>query len=235
MTDAAPARCADMLASGEADAALVPVIEYHRLDDVRIVPDVCVGSHAAVRSVLLISKYEDLREVKSLALDVSSRTSQALVKIIFREFFHTDPHSEPSKPDLPAMLNKHDAALLIGDPAITNRVADVHVFDLAQLWNKLTNTGFVFAMWMARSAAVERVRQIDFAAARDHALKHLEEIVTEWENDVSLSPDEIRKYLTRNITYRLDDSLARGMKLYFELAHKHQLIGANKTLEFISQ
>ena len=51
-TDTAPARCAEMLARGEVDAALVPVIEYQRLAGVSIVPDVCVGSRSAVRSVV---------------------------------------------------------------------------------------------------------------------------------------------------------------------------------------
>ena len=90
-TDAAPARCADLLARGEVEAALVPIIEYQRMTDVRIVPGVCVGSHSAVRSVVLVSKHDDLKDVRRVALDASSRTSQALVKIIFREFLQFEP------------------------------------------------------------------------------------------------------------------------------------------------
>ena len=96
VTDAAPARCADLLASGEVEAALVPVIEYQRMPDVQIVPGVCVGSHQAVRSVVLVSKYDDLKNVRRVALDVSSRTSQALVKIIFREFLDSNRSGKQS-------------------------------------------------------------------------------------------------------------------------------------------
>ena len=72
------------------------------MPDVSVVPDVCVGSHSAVRSVVLISKYDDLKSVRNVALDVSSRTSQALIKIIFREFVGVEPEWQSSSPDVAA-------------------------------------------------------------------------------------------------------------------------------------
>lgn len=232
MTDAAPARCADLLARGEVEAALVPIIEYQRIPDVRVVPGVCVGSHSAVRSVVLVSKYDDLKEVRRVALDASSRTSQALVKIIFREFLEFEPQWETSSPDINAMMKDNDAALLIGDPAMKVSLPDVHVFDLASLWRRFTDTGFVFAMWMARAGAVEAVREIDFSGARDEGLAQVEQIISQYETELPLPRDEIREYLTENITFRLDESLQNGMRLYFELALKHRLIDKNKPLAF---
>src|SRR5919112_5070606 len=66
VTDAAPARCADMLARGEVEAALVPVIEYQRIRDLAIVPGVCVGSRQRVRSVVLVMRddLDNLRKVR---------------------------------------------------------------------------------------------------------------------------------------------------------------------------
>src|SRR6266446_6996717 len=61
-TDTAPARCAEMLARGEVDAALVPVIEYQRIPEVLIVPDVCVGSKSGVRSVVLVTRRNNLKK-----------------------------------------------------------------------------------------------------------------------------------------------------------------------------
>lgn len=231
MTDAAPARCADLLVSGEVDVALVPIIEYQRIPDVGVVPGVCVGSHSAVRSVVLVSKHHELKKVRRVALDVSSRTSQALVKILFREFFNFEPRWEIFNPDIDAMLKDNDAALVIGDPAMNVLLPDVHVFDLANVWRRFTSTGFVFAMWMARSA--EAANEVDFAGARDEGLEHLEEIISRYETDVSLSRVEMRKYLTENITFSVDESLEQGMRLYFDLAHKHGLIEHNKALQFI--
>ena len=234
MTDAAPARCADLLARGEVEAALVPIIEYQRIPEVRVVPNVCVGSHSAVRSVVLVSRYDDLKNVRRVALDASSRTSQALVKIIFREFLDREPNWESSIPDLKVMMEGNDAALLIGDPAMKIPPQGLHVFDLASLWRRFTDTGFVFAMWMARPGAVDAIRQVDFAGARDEGLQQIERIISQCENDVPLSREEIREYLTTNITFQIDESLENGMRLYFELAWKHGLIEDNKPLRFLT-
>lgn len=233
LTDAAPARCADLLAHCKVEAALVPIIEYQRIPEVLVVPRICVGSHSRVRSVVLISRCDDLKKVRRVALDDSSRTSQALVKIIFREFLGCEPKWESCRPDIHVMMEENDAALLIGDPAMKVSLPDVHIFDLANLWRQFTGTGFVFAMWMARPGALEALSQVDFAGARDEGLDQLERIVSRYENELSLPGDEIRKYLTKNITFHLDDSLERGMLLYFELARKHGLIENNKRLQFV--
>src|SRR5216684_6073606 len=198
-TDTAPARCAEMLACGEVDAALVPVIEYQRLADVSIVPDVCVGSRSAVRSVVLATKRNNLKKVRRVALDDSSRTSVALVKIIFREFLGFEPEWQLSPPDLTAMLAHNDAALIIGDPAMKIPRDQFRVFDLATLWHDYTGFGFVFAMWMARTESPSAVRSIDFAAARDEGLANLDEIAAQYQNQAQISPQEKKEYLTQKI------------------------------------
>jgi chorismate dehydratase len=231
-THQAPARCAEMLSGGEADAALVPVIEYQRIPDIAIVPDVCVGSRTAVRSVVIASKLNNLKKVKRVALDDSSRTSVALVKIIFREFLGFEPEWQVSPPDLRSMLEQHDAALIIGDPAMKIPRERFRVFDLATLWYDYTGFGFVFAMWMMRADHVEATRPVDFAAARDEGLAHLDEIAASQEDPI-LSPDEIKDYLTRNIAFQMDKNMLKGMELYFDLARKHELIGEPRPLEFV--
>ena len=232
-TDTAPARCAEMLARGEVAAALVPVIEYQRLADIAIVPDVCVGSRSAVRSVVLATKRNNLKKVTRVALDDSSRTSVALVKIIFREFLGFEPEWQTSPPDLAAMLAHNDAALIIGDPAMKIPRDQFQVFDLATLWHDYTGFGFVFAMWMARVNSADRVRAIDFAAARDEGLANLDEITAQHQTQAQLSPQEIKEYLTQNIAFKLDHEMQKGLNLYFDLAQKHELIERAKALEFI--
>src|SRR5260370_19875656 len=123
-----------MLASGDGDAALVPVIEYQRIPDIEIVPDVCVGSRSAVRSVVLVTRQNNLKKIERVALDASSRTSVALVKIIFQEFLGLEPHCETSPPDLKSMLEHADASLVIREPAMLISRDKFRVFDLATLW-----------------------------------------------------------------------------------------------------
>jgi chorismate dehydratase len=232
-TDTAPARCAEMLGRGEVDAALVPVIEYQRLTGVSIVPDVCVGSRSAVRSVVLATRRNNLKKVKRVALDDSSRTSVALVKIIFREFLGFEPEWQSSPPDLAEMLEHNDAALIIGDPAMKIPREQLRVFDLATMWHEFTGFGFVFAMWMARASETGGGRAIDFAGARDEGLANLDEIAGRQEGETGLSPLEVKEYLTKNIAFRMDEDMKKGLELYFELASKLRLIENEKQLRFL--
>jgi chorismate dehydratase len=236
LTDAAPARCGDMLARGLVEAALVPVIEYQRMPEVAVVPGVCVGARRAVRSVVLVTRGgRDLKDVRSLALDESSRTSAALVQIIFREFVGRDVQTAPASPDVKAMLAERDAALVIGDPAMTFAREDLRVYDLAVLWREFTGLGFVFAMWMAHESAAEAVRRVDFAGARDEGLQRLEEIVAEYERELGLPRAELRAYLTENICFDLNEEMRAGLELFFRLAHKHRLTQGVRPLKMLGE
>lgn len=224
--DAVPARCAQLLSRNEVDAALVPVIEYQRIPGGALVPNVCVGSQNEVLSVVLVSKNTQLENIRSVALDESSRTSATLVKVIFREFLEQEPDWTTRTPNLEEMLDRNDAALIIGDPGMTFPRTGLKVWDMATLWRNYTGLGFVFAMWMVRNEAID----VDFAGARDEGVARIEEIIREYENRI---PMDLRKYLTENIVYRIDDSMQRGLELYFELAHKHRLIEQVKPLRYI--
>ena len=231
--EAVPARCAQLLSRSEVEGALVPVIEYQRIDGGSLVPNVCVGSQKEVLSVVLVSKNKRLENIQSVALDDSSRTSVTLVKVIFREFLEREPEWTTRAPNLAEMLEKNDAALIIGDPGMAFPRQGLNVWDMASLWNEYTGLGFVFAMWMVRDEAVERARRVDFAGARDEGVAHIEEIVQSYQDKIPMGVDELRNYLTENIVFEVDESMERGLRLYFELAFKHRLIERVKPLSFI--
>jgi chorismate dehydratase len=234
MTDTAPARCADMLARREVEAALVPVIEYQQIPDLAVVPGVCVGARSRVRSVLLVTRDGlGLEEVRSCAVDVSSRTSAALARVIFGEFLGFEPEWRRRAPDLKAMLHQNDAALIIGDPAMTFPRTGGCVYDLADLWRRHTGLGFVFAMWMAREDDLEKVRAVDFAGARDEGLEHVDDIASLYRHAVGLPIDEIKTYLLENISFELDEGMRAGLDLFYKLAHKHGVIPAVRPLKMI--
>jgi chorismate dehydratase len=232
-TDTAPARCASLLANGEVDAALVPVIEYQRIPNIAIIPDVCVGSKTAVRSVVLVTRKNNLKKVERVALDQSSRTSAALVKILFREFLGFEPQWTTAAPDIQSMMRDADAALIIGDPAMTVPRDEFRVFDLATLWHEFTRLGFVFAMWMVRKDSLSKVASARFALARDEGLANLKHIAGSYAPQIGLSPMEITTYLTTNIVFHVDEQMRKGLTRYFELAQKHGVISELKTPEFV--
>lgn len=238
--DNAPARSAQLLSENRVDAALVPVIAYQLIKDLRLIPNVCVGAREKVKSVCLVTKGEDLQQIKTVSLDISSKTSVALTKIIFREFLGFEPVWKDSAPNVEKMLNESDCALLIGDPALMIadsgfRVSDFEVrkFDLAETWRAFTGFGFVFAMWMANPEKVEIAKQIDFARARNEGLQHLDEIIANYESEIRLSHQDFHNYLTENINFTINETMQKGLELYFQLAEKNGLIEKAQPLRFI--
>ena len=231
--EAVPARCAQLLAESVVEGALVPVIEYQRIAGGSLVPNVCVGSRKEVLSVVLVSRDKQLEEIRSVALDESSRTSATLVKIVFREFLDREPEWTTRAPNIEEMLDKNDAALIIGDPGMGFRRRGLNVWDMAGLWKQYTGLGFVFAMWMVREETIQRARTVDFSGARDEGVAHLEEIVASYQDRIPMSVEELRNYLTENIVFNVDESMEKGLRLYFELAFKHKLIDSIKELRFI--
>lgn len=230
LIEAVPARCGQMLAENLVEVALVPAIEYQRIPGLSVVPGVCVGSREKVRSVNLVSKFDELKDVRKVALDESSRTSATLVKIIFREFLGHEPEWGTAAPDLKRMLDENDAALIIGDPGMTFARQGFKVFDMASLWREHTGHGFVFALWMIGAAASVQARAIDFVAVCREGVERTDEIVDFYQPLLGLARDELETYLSENLSFFPDDELRRGLDLYYKLAYQHGLIPAVKPL-----
>src|SRR5262245_49418144 len=109
-----PSQCAALLHEGRIDVGLIPAIEYLR-GDYRIVPDIAITSDGPVASVAVFSKVPVAR-INTLALDISSRTSVALTRVLCTSKWGIRPKLTPNEPELRAMLKRADAALVIGDP-----------------------------------------------------------------------------------------------------------------------
>src|SRR5579862_3798080 len=111
-----PSACAAALKAGTADIGIIPAAAYTTVPDLAVLPGVAIAAKRSVRSILLVSK-KPVESIESVALDTSSMTSVALAKVLFAKWFQGEPRYEPMSPNLEAMLQKHDSALLIGDPA----------------------------------------------------------------------------------------------------------------------
>jgi chorismate dehydratase len=240
--DAAPSRCAAMLAAKQADIALIPAIEYQRIPDLLVIPDVAVAAKRQVRSVLLAAR-KPLAEIKTLALDTSSRTSQALVQIILAERYGVTPQLLEHTPRLGTdfTLGEADAALVIGDPALClNSQAEalgLTIYDLAEEWQTLTGLPFVFAVWAVRTEALtiepsQLVR--DFLEAKAEGLRHVPDIAAQFAAELPLPLSDLLDYLHVNVNYDLDETNRTGLQRYYELAAVHGFIERAQPLRFIS-
>jgi chorismate dehydratase len=223
-----PSGCADAIARREADVGIVPSIEYQRLEGVEIVPGMSIASKREVKSVLLLSKMP-LRDVQTVALDESSRTSAALVQILMKDFYARSVRFSPAAPDPAEMLRRADAALLIGDPALTYS-GSAAVYDLAQEWRKFTGLPFVFAVWMGYRGLSSRVP--DFASSLDFGLAHVDDIAADYAPKLGMTPAAVKVYLTQNIDYSLDEENRQGLKLFYRLANEAGMTPLEKELVF---
>ena len=137
-------------------------------------------------------------------------------------------------------LTACDAALLIGDAALTARTQGCHVYDLAELWRKHTGKAFVFAVWAVRRDALEQMKPgLDlpgiFSRSRDHGLEDasVQQLAQQWSHRLGLTEPDIANYLRQNIHYHLDAECMEGLHLFFEYAKKFGLIPKVPKLEFL--
>jgi chorismate dehydratase len=214
-----PSACADRLARGEVEAGLVPSIEAARIPGIRIVRGVGIASRERVRSVVLVSR-QPLEDAKTVALDVASRSSAAMARILFRDLLGRKPEFHTAAPDLGEMLAHHDAALLIGEPALKADLSGLHVLDLAEGWQRLTGLPFVFAVWAVRPS----VPPEPFLWSREYAKTHLAEIVATASQRTGLGQATLHEYLEGNLHHDLEAEDEKGLAEFYRRAHVHGLL-----------
>ena len=251
-----PSQCAEELRSGAADVAIIPAIEYQRIDGLAILPDLSIASKKRVRSLLLISK-RPIERARSIALDQSSRSTQALTQILCDTKWKIAPEMQQAQPDLCEMLDKADAALLIGDPALrfsienaasSTQAADghliceganagirgaepLHVYDIVEEWNAWAGLPAVLAIWAVRKNAVTAELVEDFQCSRDLGIANVAAIGREWAGTLRLPAVELERYLRENIDFTLDEENLAGLRRYFGEAARLGLIAEAKPLE----
>jgi len=233
-----PSGCAKALAQGAADIGIIPAAAYAQIPGLEILPDVAIASRRAVRSILLVSQIP-VELVRTVALDTSSMTSVALIKILFEKWMGGGRTFRAMEPDIEKMLGECDGGLLIGDPALEVDRHRYHTLDLAEEWIRYTGKPFVFAFWAVRGEALrEADPSLDLAAvfreSRDHGLQpeNLERIAQQWAGRVGLSTAEVRRYLTENIHYQLDAGCLAGLRLFHRYAAELGVLPSAPDLHF---
>jgi chorismate dehydratase len=213
-----PSVCAQELEQGKIELGLVPVAEAVR-QDLEIVPGVGISCFGAVRSILLFSRVP-WRNVRTLAADLSSRTSVQLARVILRECFGAEPEVHQYPPDLERMLAAADAALVIGDPALRIEPGEqpYNWLDLGEEWRKLTNLPMVFAAWAGKHGLdigdIESVTTGSYQFGKPRINEIVEQ---EWQRR-GISKELATKYLTHYIRYELGAQEQQGLETFIELA-----------------
>jgi len=227
-----PSRCAALLHEGAIDLGLIPAIEYLG-GDYRIVPDVAVVSDGPVASVALFTRVP-VERIRSIALDTSSRSSTTLIRVLCARHFRIDADFAHEEPDLPAMLARHDAALLIGERALFADLAGalIEKIDLGAAWRTLTDLPFVYAFWAGTPGILtpEDVERLQEARAAGEHQAH--EVAAGFFPDDAMKQQEGARYIRENIRFRLGPREQAGFERFLRLAHEIGVAPAPRPLRF---
>jgi chorismate dehydratase len=241
-----PSECARLLHDGSIDVGLIPSIEYLRgPGPYALVPGPAVTSRGPVASVALYTRL-DPRDIRSIAMDSSSRTSVALATVMVRRAFGAAPETVSMPPDLDAMLARADAALIIGDialflnpqsaidnhAAIRNPQSAIQKIDLGALWTESTGLPFVYAFWAGWPDAVTPSDVGALQQARDDGVAHAKDVAQAYYPDDPGRQAVAARYLRDNIRYVLGDEELEGLRTFYRYAAELDLVPYDGSLRF---
>jgi chorismate dehydratase len=237
-----PSECARLLHAGAIDVGLIPSIEYLRGGPYRVAPDLAIASRGRVASVAIYTRIEP-RDIRSIAMDTSSRTSVALATVLLQRVFGASPTAVPMAPDLDAMLAVADAALVIGDyallldhqshqSAISNLQSPITKIDLGELWTSHTGLPFVWAFWAGRPVALDADELEALQRARNAGVTVPDVIARAYFPDSIAHQAVGARYLRDNIKYYLRDAERAGVETFYRYAAEAGLVARAAALRF---
>lgn len=245
LTFAVPGDLPELLHADEADVALIPVVETFRGVGGAIVPGVGICTPGQVDSVVLYSTVKPT-EIEHVAVDRGSRTSVALLRILFADLWGVQPDFKVAVPHVETLLDDVQAALVIGDRcfAAERRFReegrdDVIRVDLGEVWRQMTGLPFVFAVWsfgegfLARSSAAERNELAGLLRrARDLGLERVDALAARAVAENRLGPhgtstaEAVKRYFTTSLNYRLGHDELAAVSRFHMLCVRHQIVPA---------
>jgi chorismate dehydratase len=207
---AVPSECARLVKEGRAGIGLVPVGALPELKDSTIFGEYCIGATGPVQTVLLLSQVP-LREITAISLDMDSRTSVKLVRVLAERFWKISP--EWKNLDMPKDPGEFPVSMVaIGDKTFTLRKHYRYIYDLSQGWYEFTGLPFVFAVWV-KSADVSLSEAKEVNRLLGYGVDHLAESV-EYFRDQLPGCEDCLMYLQRNISYPFDAMKRRGLERF---------------------
>ena len=232
-----PSRLAALLSDNALDIGLIPVVEYFRSNDqgkgYRILPNISIASRGSVLSIQLFSRVP-IQDIQRVALDTSSRSSVALLKILLAEKYGLSPMFVPCMPSIDPAVAETEAVLLIGDAALKNLDSTAYSVDLGAEWHELTGLPFVYACWVARGEVALGDTPSLLLEAKNRGITQIPEIARIESQKIGLPENLCKDYLQHHIHYDLAESEIAGLERFYKLAVKNRLVESERTLSFES-
>jgi chorismate dehydratase len=214
-----PADCAAKMISGKVDIGLVPVASLPLLKEYHIISDYCIGANGNVRTVLMLSNCH-FEEIETVYLDYRSRSSVTLSKVLAKNFWIREFRwMSTSKGFDFRNIGKKEAVVLIGDQCFEYEKCFSQKIDLAAEWKDFSGLPFVFACWTS-NRVIEQDFVDEFNKALSLGINNIDKVVKRFGETGTIPGEILKKYLTENIDYQLDDQKKKGLELFLSLIKK---------------
>lgn len=214
-----PSVCAQKLLTNQVDIGIVPVAILPQMKEYFIVTDYCIGATDEVKSVMLFSEVP-LHEIKTIYLDYQSRTSVMLARILAEKYWKINPTWLAAKEGYEQNIVDETAGVIIGDRALVLYNKFQYKYDLASEWKKLTTLPFVFACWVAnKKLPVQFIEK--FNDAIRFGVSNIEQAIAKYADEINGYINRY-EYLTKNVSYVLDEEKQKGMELFLRYADEIQ-------------
>ena len=219
-----PSRLLDGMRRGRYDVALLPVIDYQRMEGLELLTAGGIGCDGPTLTVRVFSAVP-MERVTTLACDTDSHTSVALARILFAERYGAAPEMVPLTDAAAPEARGVVARLLIGDKVVSAEPRGLpHQLDLGEAWKQLTGLPFVFAIWMARRGADLGDLPLRLERAKREGLANVESIIAKEAPPRGWPLDVARRYLTQYLQFDIGPSQLRAIELFHTLAHRHGVL-----------
>jgi len=209
--EAPPSRLAESIAEGTIDCGLVSSIEAFRAG-YGFAPGIGISADGPVESVRLFCQCP-IGDVRRVALDTSSRTSVALLRILCEHHFRIRPEFVPMPPDRANMLAACDAALLIGDKGFEPGEG-LYIVDLGTAWRDLTQLPFVYALWIGPRARMDSKLQRALESAMEWGTARIPEIAASTAVDHGTDPARALHYLRDVMRFDWNERHEAGFRAF---------------------
>jgi chorismate dehydratase len=217
-----PSRLLEGMRQGRYDVALLPVIDYQRMEGLRLLTAGGIGCDGPTLTVRIFSRVP-IEKVTSLACDTDSHTSVGLARVLFAEMFGAVPEMVPLSS--PGAGDTSVAKLLIGDKVVCEEpVGFPYQLDLGEAWKRLTGLPFVFAAWMARADVDLGDLPDRFEGAKRAGLANVDRIIARDGVPRGWPADVARRYLTEYLQFDIGPRHLAGIERYHALTFQHGVL-----------
>ena len=217
-----PSRLLEGMRAGRYDVALLPVIDYQRMEGLRVLTAGGIGCDGPTLTVRIFSRVP-VDGVRTLACDTDSHTSVALARVVLAESYGVTPEFVPLSNGAPT--DSSTALLLIGDKVVSQEPAGFpHQLDLGDAWKRLTGLPFVFAAWMARGDVELHDLPARLERAKREGLRNAERIAAREAPPRGWPVDTALRYLTDYLRFDIGREQLAAIERFHSLAFKHGVL-----------